>query len=201
MKAKKRLENVRNSSNNLLWIGLFFVVLAIAVLMSTGCDIVNPPPTATVAPTDVPATPVPTLDPRDWQNHPTTDTWPKTIDGSKVCYVQVAKDKSPLRQIGGYNASGKPVFIISTVKNLRPGQTGISSQRVIAKQDKFIMVFASGDVWQVSDKSCRPFQGDGGARAYLVMHEQVIDGIYIGSHPRIPLYALAGDVIYFDPWN
>ena len=77
----------KNEPFALIWIILLLVLVAVVVLMP-GCDIVsppptNPPPTPTIPiiiPHGTPSpTPAPTLDPLDWETHPTTDTWPKEV--------------------------------------------------------------------------------------------------------------------------
>ena len=139
------------------------------------------------------------IDIRRWWEYPPED-WPTHVDGLRVAYLQVTENVL-LRRVYTINGDTR-VFVISTVKNLRPGVNTIPSQRVEAKAGKVIMVIANpaqipgegpGIYRNVpfSDYA-RPFKGDGGNHMFWVMEENLIDGILLSEHPGTPLFLPLG---------
>ncbi len=157
---------------------------------------------------DEPEPPDDALDPLKWYEHPTSGTWPKEIFGTKVAYLEVITTK-PQVWLLKESKNNPNVLVISTVDSLRPGSNTTPNQRVGAKPSKIVMVEKNGDRYKDVPFSdyCRPFAFDGGVLAFIVMPEQIIDGIYIGDHPdeplRIPI-ALAGEYVlkaFYPDWE
>lgn len=195
-------------------ISILFVLFILASCAPLDCDCPTIPPaptaTATIQPTTPPNETQEPPDPRRWWEHTSTDTWPTEIDGIKVAYLIVTENVL-LRREYSIKENGTRVFIISTVKGLRPGSDTIPSRRVEAKAGKIIMIVKNpsqipgegAGVYTIPFSDyVRPFKGDGGNHAFWIMHENIIDGIYIGDHPGTPLFLpyAVGGVIVVEPY-
>lgn len=127
--------------------------------------------------------------PKAWWEYP-QEEWPSNIDGMRVGYVMVGVDKSPLYTLK--DETNIPVIYESD--EIREGDN-TDAKRIIAKAGKWLMVYALGDTWGYGDP--RPFgqEIDGDDLYYLVMQEQVVDGIHLLELPEyFPLYVKYADI-------
>ena len=143
-------------------------------------------------------------DPEYWYLHSTEETWPTKVNNIPVAYVQVISPKVVLRHSISQKIRSDGLiayfFVISSVDGLRPGQTGTSAKRVIAKQNKIMMIQANGNQYHAPDKDiARPFIADEGIDCYKVMYENIVDGIDLKTHDHRPLYVPINDVKIYIP--
>lgn len=166
---------------------VIFILVVVGVMFS-GCA-PTPEPTPTITPTP---TELPFPEGEDWYGwwNKDFDEWPREIDGQRVCYIQVSEDKALWED--GDGDRGEPILpVISQVPEFGGN---IIQQRTIAKEGKWLMVYARGSIFTRYDfieddtAACRPFRGDGGRHVYLVMEEQIVDNHGIWEHPDRPLY-------------
>lgn len=131
---------------------------------------------------DQPTPPAPTPPVDDawyaWWTRP-MEEWPTHVDGLRVGYVRVNVDKSPLYVLGENR-----VPRILEDDTLREG-SGTDAKRIIAKDGRWLMVYALGDTYAgVMSQEVRPFGEniDGDGLYYRVMNEQPIDGIALWDY-------------------
>lgn len=167
---------------------LFILILVVSLL--TGCiDIPEPTPSPTITPTPT-TLPYPQEEVwYGWWNKP-FDEWPTEVDGLDVCYIRLAEDTALYRDAD--NVRGEPILpVFSQVPDFGDG---ILQQRTVAKEGKWLMVYARGTIFsnyefiENDSQTCRAFRGDGGRHVYLVMEEQIVDGRELWVHPHLPLY-------------
>lgn len=137
-----------------------------------------------------------------WYNDP-EGLWPSKINDIRVAYVKVL-NSTPLRNSvlqKVVNGVRTQIFAISSVKNLRPGKTGLASRRMIAQEGSILCVNADGNQYHTTDKEVRPFVANEGVDCFMVMYEnKSFDGIFIEDHPDKPLYIPANKVeIFYKP--
>lgn len=123
-----------------------------------------------------------------WWEKPMNE-WPAFIGSAKVAYIKI-EDKQPLRYIAGYNEAGKPIYEIAE----------IDGKRVIAKADKWLMVYPPGDYYGLENDRVRPFEGNSGVMCFHIMYENFVDNERLDEYPLRPLFwEVKGNFIIFEP--
>lgn len=133
-------------------------------------------------------TPPPDDLPLVWDKYAPIGEWPSKFAGLPVGYVRVFEPKAPLFHMTKNPNTGK--FTIPAIyqnEDLRDGK-GTDAKRIIVHGPNYIMVRADGDDYHHGDP--RPFNKeiDGSTPYYMVMHEQIIDGIKLWEHNLPELY-------------
>lgn len=120
--------------------------------------------------------------------------WARKVNGLAVGFVKIGVNSIMQK------ADSSNVLVPYVNDNLREGDTALA-KRIVFKAGQWVMVFRLGSQFaDVANKDIRPFSFDGGAFAFLVMREQIADGINLQNLPDeefVPVYLKYEDVVEY----